>query len=198
MTSYTAYAKISDMSEDISRQTQIPEFNLDPRFNEQYLTERNQWLDARLNDDPARPLPEVSLVKIDKPPLVVSFDDEPQSPRLPEEGNTRVTITGLFDINSADGTKVGFVVLNKSNLETRTTAENYIGDIRVLDDKRGQGYGPATYLAILKSLPAGEGLRTEGRLSADAKRVWSALVDRGVAKCIGDPEEPGVVYETVF
>ncbi len=185
------------MSEEISRQTQIPEFNLDPRFNEQYLTERNQWLDARLNDDPARPLPEVSLNKIDKPRLVVSFDDQPV-PRMPEEGDKRVTMTGLFDINGPDGTKVGYVVLNKSNLETRAKAENYIGDIRILDSKRHDGYGPAAYLAILKSLPAGEGLRTEGRLSDDAKRVWNALVDRGVAKRIGDPNEPGVVYETIF
>lgn len=185
------------MSEEVFRQTQIPEFNLEPRFNEQYLAERNQWLDARLDGDPMRPLPEVSLDRLDKPRLVVSFDDQ-AAPRLPEENNSRVTMTGLYNITTADGIAVGYVVLNKSNLETRAKAENYIGDIRILDDKRHKAYGPAAYLAILKSLPAGEGLRTEGRLSTDAKRVWNAFVDRGVAKCIGDPNEPGVVYETIF
>lgn len=89
----------------------------------------------------------------------------------------------LFDVTTATGEPVGFVVLNQPTSESgRPEKHLYIGDIKIFDEHRGQGYGRAAYLGVLKSLPEGRGLRTEGVLSPEALSIWSKMFDMGIAR----------------
>jgi hypothetical protein len=149
------------------------------------VDERNAWLDRTLNGDPARPLPEVHLLQ-----------DKVWTPDI-DERHAQAT---SFQVNSPGDKSVGYVILNRP-IEPAFyggSDKHFIRIIKIFDKARGQGYGPATYLSILKSLPASAGLRTEGVMNEDSKKVWDNLVSKGVARQTGSEERPPTAYETVF
>ncbi len=87
-----------------------------------------------------------------------------------------------YDIVNTEGKTVGNLMLSEPELAVDGKTYSWIRSIKIFDEARGQGYGPATYDAILESLPEGVGLRTEGVLSDNAVKVWQQMVDRGVAR----------------
>lgn len=174
------------------------------------VAQRNAWLESVLNNDPNRPLPAVTLVvEEQKPKHVVSFDGiEPthnaEIPAPPKQPGTSITNYGII---SGDGVKAGSIQLATPVFDNNSTASKpYINNIVVYDgngvdfeSQRNKGFGPAAYLALLKSLPAGEGLRTAGPLREGSLKRWKWLTDRGVAKQLPlDPEKGYEEFETVF
>jgi hypothetical protein len=156
---------------------------------------RNNWLEAQLNADPGRPLPVAELVPVEKEKLVVAFDD---GTVMPDRTPTPGIPNSHFDVNDTDGRRIGFVVMKEPPVIQGQKAMHYIGDIKVIDEKQGQGYGQSTYVSILKNLPPNTGLRTEGVLSTDAKKMWQRLVTAGVARLIGDEDRAPAEFETIF
>lgn len=150
------------------------------------VAERNAWLDQML-DDPARPLPAVRFMPIDPPPGAEQFTGS-----KPYESTA-------FHVYSSEGKEVGALVMGRpiNPAFYGGSDKHFIRHIQIYDGERGHGYGPATYLSVLKSLPTGVGLRTEGVLSNDGKRVWEGMVAKGVAR----PSDKGgtpTAFETVF
>ncbi len=154
---------------------------------ELYRERRNRWLESRLNDDPERPLPKVKIANV--------WDSIGSA----ERDGIVTLMNRHFDVNSEADVKVGVCVIQhplfiRPNEGGRP--QTFIGWINISD--RNKGYGPATYLAILKSLPVGGGLKTHGVPSPDAIRMWDKLVAKGIARRIEDPEAEYPSYETVF
>lgn len=148
--------------------------------------------EAALKSDSDVALPEVMLIEKDSPRHEIIFDDA--SPiRM---GNTDISST-IYDIQTPDNQKLGFAVIKKPKITKDQPNYFYIGDINIQDDKRGRGYGPATYLEILKKLPPGVGLRTEGVLSLNAIRIWERLVENGLAVSSNKGGAP-TAFETVL
>lgn len=137
---------------------------------EAYITSRNQMLEERLND-PDRPLPKVILSSF--VPDAISTDAGKPPIRL---GNPNIP-TKFFDIQLTDGTKIGGLALQEPD-----EAHRFIRTIKLYDSYLDQGYGRATYLEILKLLPEGVQLRTEGSLSHDSFKIWQRLVAEGLAE----------------
>jgi len=155
---------------------------------EVYLEGRNRWLEDCLDDDPERSLPKIELAN--------TWD----SSGFVERDGISTLLTSHFDVHDNKNEKVGWCVL-KHPLYVRSkeggSTKSFIGDIKIAD--RGKGYGPATYLAILKALPVGGGLRTEGKISPDAERMWDRLVSKGVARRMDNaPKTEYSRYETIF
>jgi hypothetical protein len=200
-----AYANIiynskTKMLEEIQKQPITPELSasLVPSHLGELALDvetRNDWLDAQLNGDPSRPLPSVELKLVDKEKLVVAFDD---GSVMPERTPTPGIPSSHYDVNDSHSRRIGFVVMKESPAVEGQKTKQYIGDIKVIDEKQGQGYGQATYLAILKNLPPHTGLRTEGALSPDAKKMWQRMTDAGVARRIGDEDRAPAEYETIL
>jgi hypothetical protein len=103
--------------------------------------------------------------------------------------------SSFFVVQSPDQRNVGYAVIKKPQSDGGQKRYFYIRDIRILE--RGRGYGPAAYLEIMKSLPEGVGLRTEGVLSSDAVRLWEGFEAKGLAR----PSKKGgtpTAFETTF
>lgn len=157
---------------------------------------RNDWLEDRLNSEPNRPLPEMQLSPVSRDEVFTVFDDGTVMPdRTPPPSGT---LTTFYNVNDADGRRIGSVVMDEPPSQEDQKERHYIGDIKIIDEKQGQGYGLATYLAILKNLPPNAGLRTEGVLSPDARKMWQRLSAAGVARRVGGEETAPVAFETVF
>jgi hypothetical protein len=156
---------------------------------------RNDWLESAIDSSTNQPLPAVELIAVEKEKLVVAFDD---GTTMPQRTPTPTIPSTHFDVNDVGGNRIGFVVMKEPVVTEDQKSMHYIGDIKVIDEKRGQGYGQATYLAILKSLPPKTGLRTEGVLSSDAKKVWQSLVTKDVARQIGGEDRAPIEFETIF
>jgi hypothetical protein len=154
--------------------THLP-MELAPPIAPNAVETRNMVLEGLLNDDPSRPLPQVTLQPQENKRLMAEFDGYKS-----QAGNDGTTTT-VFDILTPTGERVGTTSLNQPGTRSKDS-KLYIGRIGIVDGQRHQGYGPAAYLEILKALPEGRGLRTEGVLSPDAVRVWEKLVSKGLAK----------------
>jgi hypothetical protein len=148
------------------------------------VEERNQLLDAAL--DPEHLLPEIQLETIpDSRAYRRSFGI-----RNPEDNKVIGTIHyELPDPYEGDGYAS-------------------VRSVGIHADYAGKGFGRATYLAVLKSLPAGTGLRnSEVSLTKGSLSVWRWLEDTGVVTS-NDPNreaEPdnlghylGLDFRTVF
>lgn len=179
-----------------------------PTAEEQTIIKtRNTWLDAKLDDDPERPLPEITLrvQDLSSKKHDLSKEDFGQPPSDPQPRVEPLFDMTSYAIDNNEGKKVGYIDLVSPRGNNRM---NYINNVAVFGDsdpavdpetERGKGYGPAAYLALLKSLPAGQGLETKGPLREGSLKMWERLVEKGVAREIESPE-PGKykAFGTVF
>ena len=134
------------------------------------VNSRDRILEEKLND-PERPLPKVILT-----PWELNAEGAiSETPAVPL-GNPNFPAQ-LFSIELPDGTEVGNFALQEPDASHR-----FIKTIKLHDPYLHQGYGTATYLEILKSLPEGVQLRTEGRLNHDSFKIWQKLVSIGLAE----------------
>ncbi|HEX4774770.1 MAG TPA: hypothetical protein VH234_04605 [Candidatus Saccharimonadales bacterium] len=167
---------------------------------EEFIESRNKWLEATLNDDPDRPLPKVSLKEQPiRETKVIAIEGEP----IPRP-NQDVHLTSYAIMDDTDE-KVGFVELvSPVGSSSIQAPKSYINNITTFRDREsgeaGKGYGPAAYLELLKLLPAGQGLRTRGRLREGSLRMWRRFADRGIARPIKQaaPYESDEAFETIF
>lgn len=118
----------------------------------QSLEARNAWLDETLNPDGYLP-----QVKVDSEGSVSLVTDGGAVEMLP-----------------------GWCEYYDPRYCTNDTGFAYITRIN-LSSTPGQGYGPATYLALMKSLRFGDGLKSGDSLTEDACKIWQCLESKGVA-----------------
>ncbi len=134
------------------------------------LEERNEWLEKQLN--PGGSLPKVKLEEVP----------------LPDGCQSNFLIN--YEIKDESGQPVGSVKLATPSPTASERGEKaHIQNIQAI---QGQGFGKATYLELLKTLPMETGLKSSDQLSRGSHPMWRWLVEAGVAQQVS----PGVVDET--
>jgi RimJ/RimL family protein N-acetyltransferase len=133
--------------------------------------ERSHWLESRL--DPQHTLPMISYAEDPSALTEDILPDEPYEPALNERG---------YRIYGKDGEPVGkFILGTDANPDNPAETVEHIRWINVAEDKQNQGYGKATYLALLKTLPNSATLVSDNSLSDDSMRLWRWLESHGIA-----------------
>lgn len=156
---------------------------------------RNAWLDAQLNDNPDQPLPVVNLRMVVDPDAQQGLERSFNVTSL--VSNTRDK-KKFYQVRNADNETVGMVTLVEPYADSMKPPKSHIEFIKIAHQNRGKGYGPATYLELLKSLPEGAGLKSDTVLSADGIKAWERLVRKGVARKVEGEYVTTTGYETVF
>ncbi len=133
------------------------------------LKRRNEALEVIL--DPEGTLPDITL------------DD--QYVRHPKLSPTSGIDTHHYNVHDESGEKVGWVSVRtpygkkaeKPDASATVTGVNLV---------KGRGFGKATYLAVLQSLPSGVELTPDNSVSPDALKMWQWLEKNGLAELGGD------------
>lgn len=114
--------------------------------------------------DPNSTLPEVALLK-----------DESKK-------RSKGTLTPTPMLITYQGETIGKATFS----ENRTTGEAWFNGINIDEDKRGQGFGLATYLSAIElAHDNGETFRTHDWSQTEAAaKVWGKFVDAGIAEVI--------------
>jgi hypothetical protein len=154
---------------------------------EELIRQRNEWLEATLNPDGKLPIPEVVI-------LDSNFQryDSTLPADLPMDGNCGSI---YLKVPGRDNSVADMVLGMDPSLSNKVIST----DVSAVPEYRGKGYGKRLYLEGLKALPLNYGLASHSLLSEDAERIWTWLVDSGVAKHVDRPVTGQIgQYETVF